>query len=120
MALSLFTNVFSNTKAMPDVDREALCAIFDAANGRNWPKYRGWCTDADIREWHGVRVNAEGRVVELHLLEDESGKKPEANMLFLRRSINLLHKHEVMRSPPDTTIPKAMKTFRRPNPFDLV
>lgn len=57
------------------VDREALCDIFGVADRRNWPKNQGWYTDANIREWHGVEVNAEGRDVELHL-QEESGETP--------------------------------------------
>lgn len=48
-------------------DREALIALFKAANGAFWVKEKGWCTSADLRDWHGVTVNDHGRVVELHL-----------------------------------------------------
>ena len=52
---------------MAQVDREALRALFRTTNGSEWFNTEGWNTDADLGLWFGVQVNAEGRVVGLHL-----------------------------------------------------
>jgi Leucine-rich repeat (LRR) protein len=48
-------------------DRLALGAIFRSCGGANWLRKRGWMTDADLGDWEGVTVGAEGRVTELEL-----------------------------------------------------
>ena len=54
---------------MAQDDRETLCSIFRAINdGRDcWFNTEGWNTDAELGDWFGVQVNAESRVVGLHL-----------------------------------------------------
>ncbi|CAN0132885.1 unnamed protein product, partial [Ascophyllum nodosum] len=53
---------------MAQDDREALCSIFRATNGPDgWFNTEGWNTVADLKNWFGVRVNAESRVVGLRL-----------------------------------------------------
>ena len=53
---------------MAQDDREALCSIFRATNGRDcWFNTEGWNTDAELGDWFGVQVDAENRVVGLHL-----------------------------------------------------
>jgi hypothetical protein len=47
--------------------RLALEVLFKSTGGANWKKKGGWMTDADLGEWHGVTVDAEGRVTELYL-----------------------------------------------------
>lgn len=44
-----------------------MLATFEATNGHNWRNNAGWKTDADIRDWYGVHVNAKGRVDRLDL-----------------------------------------------------
>jgi Leucine-rich repeat (LRR) protein len=48
-------------------DRLALEALFKCTGGANWKDKGGWMTDADLGEWEGVTVDAEGRVTELEL-----------------------------------------------------
>ena len=52
---------------MPNADRAALVALYQSTGGPNWRSKRGWLTDAPLGDWSGVAVNADGRVVELHL-----------------------------------------------------
>jgi hypothetical protein len=54
----------------PASDRLALEALFKSCDGANWTKKGGWMTDAALGEWHGVTVDAEGRVIELSLNEN--------------------------------------------------
>ena len=52
-------------------DQQALEALFKSTGGEEcWDQSAGWMTDADIGDWYGVSVNAEGRVVELNLSEN--------------------------------------------------
>ncbi len=48
-------------------DRAALVAFHEATGGPNWTRTDGWLSDRPIGEWHGVRVNEEGRVTDLLL-----------------------------------------------------
>jgi hypothetical protein len=48
-------------------DRLALEALFKSCGGADWLNKDGWMTEAALGEWYGVKVDAEGRVVELRL-----------------------------------------------------
>lgn len=50
---------------MASTDRDLLLALYQSAGAEaNLPN---WYTDADLSEWYGVKVNDQGRVVELDL-----------------------------------------------------
>jgi hypothetical protein len=51
-------------------DRLALEALYKSCGGANWKNKGGWMTDAGLGEWHGVTVDAEGRVTELDLISN--------------------------------------------------
>ncbi len=51
-------------------DRLALEALFKSTGGASWTNNTGWMTDAELGDWHGVKVDAEGRVIELDLQEN--------------------------------------------------
>ena len=53
--------------AVSDPDRAALVALHEATNGRNWTHRDNWLTHAPLKDWYGVEVNAEGRVISLDL-----------------------------------------------------
>ena len=48
-------------------DRSALEEFYDAAGGPGWNNRTNWKTSAPLGDWHGVRTNSAGRVVELKL-----------------------------------------------------
>lgn len=48
-------------------DRIALLALYGLTGGATWNNNDNWDTDADLSLWHGVEVNAQGRVVTLKL-----------------------------------------------------
>ena len=50
-----------------DDDRAALVALYEATDGPNWTKSDGWLTDAPLKDWHGIWVDDDGRVVVLTL-----------------------------------------------------
>lgn len=46
-------------------DYEALVAIYNATDGSQWALNKGWMSDKNVSEWHGVAVE-KGRVVRLN------------------------------------------------------
>ncbi len=58
-------------------DRETLIALFNATGGKSWEYGYNWLSSAPIWEWGGVRVNSEGRVYALNLMNNQlSGEIP--------------------------------------------
>lgn len=55
---------------MASTDRDALVAVYQATGGPNWCRRQNWNTENDISTWHGVKLNDEGRVVELSLTDN--------------------------------------------------
>ncbi|MDE2794930.1 MAG: Ig-like domain-containing protein [Gemmatimonadota bacterium] len=51
-------------------DREVLEALFNAADGRNWHNSENWLTGEPLADWHGVEVDAGGRVTKLDLTDN--------------------------------------------------
>ncbi len=51
-------------------DRAALVALYRATDGDSWTDNAGWRSDAPIGQWHGVTVDASGRVTALALAEN--------------------------------------------------
>ena len=62
----------------PNGDREALVALYQAANGARWLRRRiGWLSNAPLGNWFGVTVNKVGRVIGLSLDRNQlSGSIP--------------------------------------------
>lgn len=52
---------------MAPTDREILLVLYRSTDGPNWKNKANWDTDAVLGEWYGVKVDDEGRVVELSL-----------------------------------------------------
>ena len=48
-------------------DREALVALYNMTAGANWRANTNWLSSAPIGQWHGVRTDSDGRVVEVSL-----------------------------------------------------
>ena len=53
----------------PD-DRAVLVMLYNATNGDNWTINEGWLSDQPLATWHGVDVDAEGKVIILSLREN--------------------------------------------------
>ena len=58
---------------LPQLDRPALVAFYNATGGANWMNNSNWLSDAHISQWHGVTINPAGRVTELRLTENRLG-----------------------------------------------
>ena len=52
---------------MASTDRAALVALYNAISGAFWTIRTNWSTYAPLGQWYGVKVNYQGRVVELEL-----------------------------------------------------
>ena len=51
----------------PLTDRDILVALYESTGGPGWANREAWLTSAPLDRWHGVEVDAEGRVVSLDL-----------------------------------------------------
>ncbi len=68
------------------IDKQALRALYEAANGSGWTRSDNWLEDEDLDRWHGVRTDSTGRVSGLDLSGNGlSGHVPGA----LEQLINL-------------------------------
>ncbi len=78
-------------------DRDALVALYNATDGPNWANNTNWLSDRPLDEWHGVVTNAEGRVTELLLSDNQlDGELPPelgnlSNLVGLALSYNGLN-----------------------------
>ena len=63
---------------VPD-PRSALVSLYDATGRANWEEDENWLSDHPLGEWHGVRTDVAGRVIELQLGGNQmSGEIPPA------------------------------------------
>ena len=51
----------------PLTERDVLVALYGTTGGPGWTNRNGWLTEAPLRRWSGVEVDAQGRVVGLDL-----------------------------------------------------
>ena len=69
-----------------DPQWDALAALYDGTGGPNWKNKTNWLTLAPVVEWYGVTTDADGRVTELNLEDNNlSGTVP----LGVGRLVNL-------------------------------
>ena len=62
-----------------DPQRDALLALYDGTGGPNWKNKTNWLSIAPLGEWYGVTTDADGRVTELNLEDNNlSGTVPPA------------------------------------------
>lgn len=53
---------------MASADRDVLEALYRSTGGESWRNKAYWATTADLSAWHGVKLDEDGRVLELDLL----------------------------------------------------
>ena len=64
-------------KEIPADDRAALVALYKATDGANWTNSTNWLSDRPLYEWHGVLDDANGRVSNLELRNNNlTGEMP--------------------------------------------
>ena len=57
----------TGVQCAPLSDHENLEALYEATDGPNWTNNQNWHTEVPLSQWHGVRVDDEGRVTRLDL-----------------------------------------------------
>ena len=65
----IFRSNWGETFPLPQSEREALVALYNATGGPNWTNNTNWLSDNDISTWHGVRVS-DGKVTHLDLSQN--------------------------------------------------
>ena len=63
-------HVGTGMECAPTSDRDVLEILYRATGGPNWRNRTNWLTDAPLDQWHGVDVDAEGRVTALQLVDN--------------------------------------------------
>ena len=93
----------SGEACAPLTDREILEIFYEATGGPNWTNNDNWLTDAPLRTWHGVRVDGEGRVVDLHLRENhlQGSIPPELGNMNEIVRLSLSHNDVTGPIPPE-------------------
>lgn len=74
-----------------------MIALYDSTNGRNWRDDDNWLSDRPLYEWFGLRVNTDGRVIEIDLsdnglvgsLPTELGDLDQLQQLYINSNSNL-------------------------------
>ena len=57
----------TGVKCAPLTDRDILVALYDATQGANWSQSENWLTKAQLKEWDGVSIDGNGRVIWIRL-----------------------------------------------------
>ena len=58
-------------------DRATLVELYNTTDGSNWVNNTNWLSDRPLEEWHGITTDADGRVTELNLPDNQlSGSIP--------------------------------------------
>lgn len=68
--LTIPTHVGTDVQCPLLSDREVLSVLYEATRGAEWTQQNGWLTSAPLGDWHGVKVNGSGQVVELALYDN--------------------------------------------------
>ena len=66
-----------------ELERAVLEFTYSQMGGNNWRNRTNWSTDAPLKDWHGVSVNAQGRVIALDLSNNNLTGHIPAELDFL-------------------------------------
>ncbi|CAM9720000.1 unnamed protein product [Ectocarpus sp. 12 AP-2014] len=100
---------------MSSGDRAALVALCRSTGGTRWNRNDNWDTNANLKQWDGVQVNDDGRVVELDLNNNNlKGTIPEALGALTELKVLDLHGNK-LKGP----IPAALGALKGLEVLDL-
>ena len=63
----VIADVTVEIQAPPNLDREALVALYNGTDGPSWTNNANWLTDASVGSWFGVSSSVTGRVISVNL-----------------------------------------------------
>ncbi len=64
-----FQKAYARSQTIPDIEKEALIALYNSTDGDNWTNNSGWLTDPDPCNWYGVFCS-DGHIVTIDLDEN--------------------------------------------------
>ena len=84
-------------------DRDALVALYASTRGQDWQIDSNWLSDQPLRDWQGVEVDEDGRVVVLRLSGNglAGGIPSELGGLANLKELDLAHNGLAGGIPPD-------------------
>ena len=104
-------------------DKEILTLIYNSTGGAEWSEYNqdGWLVEEDLADWHGVKVNEEGRVIELSLSEAQGPIPAEIGGLTELESIylNVELSDEEKENPSALPVPLSLSKLEKLRSLDI-
>ena len=70
-AIATGTTASAPPAGPPATDRAALVALYNATGGADWTDNTNWLSDGPLDDWYGVTTDANGRVTELNLGDND-------------------------------------------------
>ena len=88
-------------RGSPESDKDALIALYNAADGANWTHNYNWLSDAPIGGWQGAETDPSGRVIRLRLGNSQlSGRIPSELGDLTNLGYLALHNNQMTGSIP--------------------
>ena len=97
----------SDEASSSPTERQALVALYNAANGAAWEDKGNWLSERPLGEWHGVVVDGEGRVILVNLFDNRLSGTIPAELANLTR----LQVLDLSRNRLSGEIPPALGNF---------
>ncbi len=104
-----FTATAVVTVLVPRTDRNVLVAFYESTGGEQWSDKSNWLSDRPLESWYGVTVNAEGRVTEIDLPNNNLSGSLTSELGYLEELAVL----RVDRNQLTGTIPPAVGMLTR-------
>ena len=65
------TSEYLYEETSAETDRTVLELFYERTEGRKWKNRENWMTEAPLDEWYGITTNAQGRVTEINLDQND-------------------------------------------------
>ena len=96
-------------------DRQILELIYNSTGGPEWSEYNqdGWLVEEDLNDWHGVKVNEEGRVIELRLEQPKGIIPAEIGDLTELEKLYIYVKNSSSDGDPENPLPLTISKLAK-------